>query len=670
MYSGFRCFIILFFIYSPLKGQINSVAKYDSLYTTLESKNDKQQLSTLIKLASYQKEKNPDIALNLLERALLLTKKLDTPKEEAEVIRLQGVSFDTKKLYKKALKLYFSSLEKARRIGDSLLVAKAIHNIAFTYYHKEEYDKSIQYHLTNIAVENSINDEEGLGYTYNHLGLIYDTIERYSKADSCYHLALSIREKINHLAGIGYTCLNLSSSHTRRGEYDLGVKYINRSLETFEQLGDTSQYANALNKKGNILWYQEEYEASKVFYEKALSLYLSKENWVGVIDEYINMGLVESNLNKLPEAKVYYMKALKVAEERENIPLKNWISIYDKLYRVTYFKGEYKEAFSHLGDYFIYKEKLAKKTSQERIIDLESKYELEKKEAEVEFLNQENKMLKMEKAFNNHIAILTVLILLIVIAFYFYLNRVKHRQNEIIKEKSKNLERLNEELSANNEELDRFVYTVSHDLKSPLASAMGLIEVIRLESISPIIEDYLKLQENKLNNLSQFINELLEYSKISKKDILLEKVNFSDLIEDILNKLSHDFDSKLVAKEVVIELNYDFESDVKLLKSILQNLITNSIRYRNQHIDNSFVKITVNSTSQNVIIAIEDNGLGIEELHLKRIFEKFYRANNTVKGTGLGLAIVKESIERLNGKIEITSKVNKGTTFKIMLPNN
>ncbi len=125
----------------------------------------------------------------------------------------------------------------------------------------------------------------------------------------------------------------------------------------------------------------------------------------------------------------------------------------------------------------------------------------------------------------------------------------------------------------------------------------------------------------------------------------------------------------LIEKQVEIDSDVDFYSDKRRLKVIFNNLISNSIRYFNPYIDNPYVKISIKTDEEKSVIKILDNGLGIENQYLEKIFDMFFRASNNSKGTGIGLYIVKETIQKVNGAIKVESEIEKGTSFTVTIPN-
>lgn len=235
-----------------------------------------------------------------------------------------------------------------------------------------------------------------------------------------------------------------------------------------------------------------------------------------------------------------------------------------------------------------------------------------------------------------------------------------------IKETEEKLKRQNLELKKVNRELDRFVYSASHDLRAPLSSILGLIGVTRLED-NPAARNYcLQLMEKSVLKLDNFIKDIINYSRNKRLLISRDTINFNTLINDILNDLQYIKKTSRIKKNVTINQEENFVTDERRLKIVLHNIISNAIIY-SATIREPWLKIDVKVSQGRAYIIIKDNGQGIASEHQERIFDMFYRASEEQAGAGLGLYIAKETIEQLNGKIDITSAVGEGTTVTISL---
>ncbi len=224
------------------------------------------------------------------------------------------------------------------------------------------------------------------------------------------------------------------------------------------------------------------------------------------------------------------------------------------------------------------------------------------------------------------------------------------------------------ELQTRNMELDNFVYKVSHDLRAPLASILGLINLTRLEGSNVDIKKYIDLMENRVNKLDRFISDILSHSKNLKVDVNHTIVNFRDIIENGFRELDYLKGTKNIKTEVSISKG-NFISDQWRIGEIFRNLISNAIKYSDPDKSENRIKIDIEILDDGANICFEDQGIGIPESSLSAIFDMFYRATESSDGSGIGLYIVKNAIDKLGGSIKIHSKEGEGTRFDIKIPS-
>lgn len=224
----------------------------------------------------------------------------------------------------------------------------------------------------------------------------------------------------------------------------------------------------------------------------------------------------------------------------------------------------------------------------------------------------------------------------------------------------------NEELTKINQELDQFVYSISHDLRAPLLSIQGLLGLIETDRWTEENLEYLQLIDESTQRLDHTILEILNYSRNARLDITWSAFNLRSYIQDILTDLQS------MRLDVITEVIWSGEEQVHLdevrVGVLLNNLLSNAIKYSKRGQDDAKVRVRVETTPEECLIAIEDNGEGIEEAHLNSVFDMFFRASNSSPGTGLGLYICKEITDKLGGDIVLTSEKGIGTTVTTILP--
>lgn len=252
-------------------------------------------------------------------------------------------------------------------------------------------------------------------------------------------------------------------------------------------------------------------------------------------------------------------------------------------------------------------------------------------------------------------------------------NALKQKEAELAKIKAaQTLQSQNAELKKINKELDSFVYSVSHNLRAPLMSVLGLLDLAKHESHhsnNNALDEYFTMMETSIHKLDETVREILDYSRNARQNLSIEQINLKRMITDNFEKMQFMPGSKLIKNKIIVDERTPFYSDTYRLSVIMNNLISNSIKYYDENKNESFIKITAHVDKEKASLEFEDNGIGIEERYVNKVFDMFFRGTEKNKGAGLGLYIVKEAVEKLGGRIDIESKVGSGTRFKIELPN-
>jgi signal transduction histidine kinase len=238
-----------------------------------------------------------------------------------------------------------------------------------------------------------------------------------------------------------------------------------------------------------------------------------------------------------------------------------------------------------------------------------------------------------------------------------------------LKQTENKLIRQNAELEKVNAELDQFVYSASHNLRAPLLSMKGLLSLISMEDTA-VVERNRFLHEvyRSIDRLDATIHDIIEYSKNARLAIAPEEIDILNIVHTTIDDLKF-FDQAKVNINVDAQLNSAFYSDARRIRSVVHNLMSNSIKYADPSKSERFLAVKVMTTPTECIMTFADNGIGIAAENQKRVFEMFYRATSERPGSGLGLYIVKEMIHKLGGEVHLDSAKDVGTTIRIAIPN-
>jgi len=241
------------------------------------------------------------------------------------------------------------------------------------------------------------------------------------------------------------------------------------------------------------------------------------------------------------------------------------------------------------------------------------------------------------------------------------INDIKQTQQLLLKK--------NQELVQTNRELDHFVYSASHDLRAPVTTIQGILQIADMDvTLSFQSKEYLDLIKKSTDKLDAFIRDLIDYNKNSRADLQIEKLNPQQIINESIGLVQNiqgfelsDIRVEITGSEVVF-------SDANRIQLILKNLLSNSIKFKNLK-QNPLIYITFNCVDNGFEIRLSDNGKGIPANHIEKVFDLFYRADKNHSGSGLGLYIVRETVRKLHGTVKIESVNGQGTIFTMFFPS-
>jgi len=225
----------------------------------------------------------------------------------------------------------------------------------------------------------------------------------------------------------------------------------------------------------------------------------------------------------------------------------------------------------------------------------------------------------------------------------------------------------NNSLQVINAGLDKFVYNVTHDLRSPLASLSGLIDLIDDETDLKQIKAYTLMMKGSLEKQDKFINEMLTFIKSKHIGVSLQLCNLADIVDTVIAQNSYTNGGLEVQFYKELEVT-SIESDALKLQVILNNLVSNSVKYSDSKKTERWIKVRTYRSATGAVIEVADNGLGIRQKDQDRIFDKFYMSGENKRSSGIGLYLVKDAVTQLNGKIEVKSEPGVSSTFMVTIP--
>lgn len=529
------------------------------------------------------------------------------------------------------------SLEK----DDYLNSAKSYNIIGLNCEQFSDLNKAIIFYKKGIEFAYKANDTKLLDYLYNNLGNIY-----YFQLDDpktglvyylkCYEYSKKSQDKVE----IAFTELNIADVYINSLDLKKGKFYLDRILPVVIETKDYEMY---------------------ITYYALLANYYANKNEVSNADATYNLVV-----NKFKENKIEQLKS-------------NEVDIYEKIFKFYKKNNDIVKALHFLEKHDSLQDALNSRDRNKEIkfssttIDvLEMNNKIQKSESEKKVQDQKilasNKILKMTLFFAG---------ILLIFLIYMFKNYLDYRN-------------LNKKLFDSNEQLkvanikseeasllkSQFLSNVSHELRTPLYGVIGMADIIESEYVELKKNKYFNALKFSSNYLLSLINDVLNVYKIedTKFELVYDNVEIRKEIGVIRESLD------IIAKSNKNELNIEVsdavpqyvKTDLTRFSQILINLISNSLKFTKNGVVSIKLQLLEEDTIQKIQIQIEDNGIGIPEEYLDKIFEKFVQVdvnlNEQYKGTGLGLSIVKRLVDLFKGEISVKSKMNIGTVFTVKIP--
>lgn len=575
----------------------------------------KEDIIKLLETAQSVSSNDIRHAISLTEKALFKSQKI----KQKSAIHADGMlllsrlqrknrEFKTSKSLAERALIISTNISYDKGIADAQLnIAKALLNLS-------KLSEAIPYLLDaslNYRKANKLTDQ---GKALLLIGSVYDEFKDYKNALNTFKDALDISKEQDDKYLESEANYYLADLHCKIDRNARADSYIQKTILLKNEINDQRGLAKALFVKGRINIKNNKLGLAEDEIKKSLALYNQKDNIKGAVNCQMELGNIYFLNNDTPKAIDYLLNAIIVSEKND---------IYECLYQ------------SHHLLYLVHK-----KTDSVKALHYLEQYVKIKEASDKKYIES-------------------------MLASYSVISQIE--DNEKIAEKELELTSI---IEKKNSEMDSFFYRVSHDLKGPIASLLGLSDLAKRDVSDEKSLVYIKMFENQVKRLNMIVMELINITELNYREIKRTDINFYEIVDNCITSYTYLPNFERIAFKIEVESNLKFSSEWYIINTILQNLIENSVKYLDKEKEQSFVEVKVSSTKTDVIIVVKDNGQGIGKEHQVKIFDMFYRANNNADGTGLGLFILKRAVERLKGEIKLVSEVNVGTTFTIYLPLN
>ncbi len=662
----------------PIEGLAQEVLQTDSLKKAIRYDaqsgaviSDTANIHLLVKIADSQASTQSDSTLKYARRALSLAKNKNYLKGILQANYQIGRAYFFRGDYKQVLKIAHRSLDYSRADQFTEEYAQTNQLAGMAHHSMGSYKHALEYFLQAKDLFLKTDNEQGAFDNLNNIGVVYLELEDYKEA-------LNIFRRLDTLKTLQASTItipvNLGIIYYELGDFKKAEANFNRVLNFEKEPFDQRAVAISTLKLGEIYRERGEYKTAINYFNQSIDIYQKLENSLKQVEPLNGIALTYLDLGNNEKALQYASISHVIA--RENNPLPEKKNMAETLYKIYAHQGNAQMALRYHVLFKEFSDSLQNDEINREIGRLEARNEFERQELILKE-QQKQQQLKNEKQVaeqRTYLIILALLLLASIVGGYgFYRNaEVRKKANNLLKVKNQEIKNKTKELKQLNKVKNHLFSIISHDLRGPISSLHGIINLHEIDQMSndemrelmPRVAKQLKHSSNLLSNLLSWSRSQLEGYQTEP-----ETFDFKLLAAEVLPNATYQAEDKKVAVVNRVKHPINVYADRSMIELVLLNLLSNAVKFTPEE---GRVELSARHLDNRVEISVSDTGVGIPEdkIELLLKYKSFYSTEGTQneKGTGLGLMLCQDFIEKNNGALEIQSTPGVGSTFCFSIP--
>lgn len=660
----------LFFINNIIVAQTHEI---DSLENVLENypKTDTVKIDLLNDIAFNARFYDLNKTLQYATLADSLSNLIDYKKGKAKSLKTKALYYKEISDYPQAMIYYQSVLKICKKIGDKAITASCCNDMASLYAVQGNYPKALEYYQKSLSLCEQLGNQYYIAVINANIGDLYLKQGDNTKALSSMLKAIDYYEKTKPRMNLIIAYKNTVATYIEMKNHSLALSYSDKSISLCKTLGASKELTRALIARGIIQEGLKNYSLAKQHYLEAISTTEKTNDIFGSWASNYSMAHLYERIGKYDLALKYALVANKNAEKLNR--LKETSQTAQMLAAIYKEKKQYKEAYEYHVEFKATADSMFNESNVKEITNLENQFKFDKeKEAIASEQAQKDAIqaveLKRQKVVRN--SFIAGFLLMIVFALIIVRNLAQKRKaNRLLAEQKEEIETQSEELKTTNEkllELDEFKQGMTgmivHDLKNPLN---GILNVSKSYSPEKQVVQVKQMGKQMLN----MVLNILDVNKFEDSQMTVNKMSISlaQIAHAAISGINFLAQQKNLTIQNTISPTITVNADREIIERIFINLLTNAIKYTLNNGKISLHAEIIGVEQKFVKISVSDTGEGIPQDKLHLVFAKFgqvsAKKSGRVRSTGLGLTFCKMAVEAHEGKIDVKSELNKGTTF-------
>lgn len=505
--------------------------------------------------------------------------------------------------------------------------------------------------IDSICLKNQIKSTSHVAALKNISSVIlYSSTDQdtsnWSKSEKYIKRAYLLAKKIKDIDGENNCLEQIGILFLKRKKYSNALQYYKNAVLIAEKSNNISKISSGYWGIAGIYFEMKKLDSSLFYFKKRISVLENKKAFDELAIAYSGLGAFYNRTNQYKLGIEYHEKAIQFFKKYSNSRKSQYLGTLSGLSNSYAGNNEYKKAFETLDKTYELNDSLTTIKNRDLSLDLEAKYQTEKKEQEIKLLLEVSK-----KQQYIYLSILGLLLALGTFLFYGYRNKIKTAQK----------------LNELNELKSRFFANISHEFRTPLTLIKSPVQSLQNEIKDENQKSKLNLIDKNSNRMLELVDQLLELSKIDSGNLklILKEGNITSFLNSIVESFDYQAkENKLSFVSTIEKNNENHHFDKDVIEKIVTNLLSNAIKYTPEN-----EKIHFNSKIENnqLLLVVSNSGSEIKKEEVSKLFERFYQKKESQQGVGIGLALVKELVDLYQGKIE-TNVENGILSFTVLLP--
>ena len=667
----FICIIYAITI-QPIQSQQHDIDSLSKLIHKIKLKNgfsekDTLYINSLVNLGKSYRFVNSDTLFTITKKTLDLSILADYKVGIIESYFLYGGYYSDKGKNRKAIDYYKKALALTEIESNKKLKVRLMNNLASEYGYLGDYSKALSRYLEGIDLATEIDDKSYLSIMNENIANLYTSQKDYEQALEFYDKVIALNKIIDDDISSAQTYSNIAFTYSNMKKFDYAMFNINKSISIFEKHQIFDWLAYAYEVKGRIYLGQKKYTWALHWYEQSGLIHNKIDDERGKINMLDGISKTYYGLGKDSLAMIYAEKGYKIANTINSLVGQK--DCANTLYKICKRNNDYTNALFYHELNKKLSDSLAHDDNKKSLSLLKTKLEYEKQK---ELLIAENDKALAKQRIIIYTSLGILLILGIIIFIVVRSQKIQKRLNKKLRHKTILIQKREIELSEINKTKNKLFSIIGHDLRGPIGA---LQELLRLFSSGDIkkseLNSFIPKLKSDVDNVFFTLNNLLSWGQSQMNGSSIKPKNFTitNLININIGLLSEMADAKSI--KIINHVNDTLVAwaDSNQIDIVIRNLLSNALKFTSE---NGLITISAIEEGASWKIQVKDTGVGMTQDIQQKIFSDYssittYGTNNE-KGTGLGLSLCKEMVEKNNGKIWVTSKINKGSTFSFTIP--